>query len=272
LFLFLFLLLGTRYCVLSTIHAQDFTFEKAYQDYIFTQSQYQERLVDFQKAKDNYQKNQTLNLKETARQELYKLLMSREDLLRVYLIATRMKVLENKGLSNEEKQVQIKKIDTEIEWINTHKTKYQESDTVEDLTNKSKETESRYKTNTSISIYESLFYITYGELFDNKKSNLNVYSNLKKYIEKNVVENKFRIDPFNRWFGDIENAEKEITTNEIKAMEKIKKLYTENYNNPANNFNTTIAILEENLNKLGQLNNFVFELLNTIRLQLKLTK
>ena len=47
-----------------TVQAQDFTFTKAREDYVFTEDNYKKDLNDFNLKKASYQKNPTLSLKK----------------------------------------------------------------------------------------------------------------------------------------------------------------------------------------------------------------
>ena len=252
-----------------TVLAQESKFEKSYQDYVFVQSKYTESRSAYQQARDTYEKNGTLSLKENARQKTYQVLINREDLLVVYLTSLKVRLFENSGLNDASKTNLIDKIDNEIKWLNDQKNKYQELDTLEDLFNKSNETKSRYETTTSVIIYDSLFNIVYGDLDLANKDTLSVFNDLKSYIDRGVVEEKLKIDPFDKWFVDIDRLEAEIVKNQNLSVSKIGQLYSQYNNSRRGTFESSLIPIVENIAKTIQLNEYTVELLNAIRAQSK---
>ncbi|KKU10691.1 MAG: hypothetical protein UX13_C0005G0004 [Candidatus Woesebacteria bacterium GW2011_GWB1_45_5] len=249
------------------VGAQDFNFEKAYQDYVFTQGQYRNAYSDYEKAKDFYLKNQTLTLKEEARKKTLTMLRERDQMETVYLTALRLKILEIRGLTGDQKNAIFGKIDTEVAWYQDHKAGYNDGASLEDLFNKSKEPESRYKTHTLPLIYESLFIITLGEQKTIGQDQENIYSALRTTIDENVKTGKLDMNPFNHWFSDIDLIIKNLTQNEERAKTQIQKVYGQTLS-PVSSYNTSLTTLSSSLNLLGQLNQFLIEVLTSIRNQI----
>lgn len=249
------------------VYAQTFDFSKAYQDYQYNQSIYNQSFNDYQEAKGFYLKNPTLTLKEEARKKALLMLKNRDELIRVYLTALRMKIFENKGLSENNKNDIFEKIDTEISWIVNHKASFMDTDTLEILFEKSKESENRYKDKTLPVIYESLFYSSLGAEQKMRSDQEQIYNILRSIIDQDVSKGKYDINPFNRWFTDIEDVIQKIKQNEILSQSNIKKLYDQNHIDPTNIFNTSIDPLNSILGLLSQLNRFLLELLTSIKNQ-----
>ena len=61
--------------LVSSAQAQEFDFTKAYQDYIYNQTIYEQAYSAYDEAKNSYLKNQTLTLKEEARKKLTRCLL-----------------------------------------------------------------------------------------------------------------------------------------------------------------------------------------------------
>src|SRR5512141_2866363 len=83
--LFIIPILITGFLFVKTARAQTFDFNKAYQDYQYTKTVYDQSYPDYQDARNAYQRNPTLSLKEEARQKTLALLMNRDQILSTYL-------------------------------------------------------------------------------------------------------------------------------------------------------------------------------------------
>ncbi len=253
------LVLSALYMVLSTgVQAQEFDFDRAYQDYQFSLTAYDQAYTGFGAARDFYLKNPTLTLKEDARKKTLAMLKSRDQLYIVYLTALRMKIVEVKGLTSDEKGAMFTKIDNEVAWYKSHAENYKDGDFLEDLFNKSSESESRYKTNTSPIIYEALFTISLGEQVGLRQDHEAVYSELRAGVTNP--------DPYSRWFNDIENIVKVLKENEEAAKTQLQKMYSQNYS-PVSSYNSAIATLTTSLKPLSQINEFLIEVATAIKNQ-----
>ena len=254
--IFLFLL-----AFAPSARAQEFDFDKAYQDYIYTQTVYDQTYSEYDKAKNNYLKNPTLTLKEDARKKTQAMLVVRDELFRVYLSTIRMKLLEIKAPVDQG-------LDDEITWYLNHKNVYKLDDPLDDLFGKSKESESRLGSHTSPIAYESLFNISFGEIGNIRVSHEGVYKSLKNSIDLGVSAGILKLDPFNRWFTDIENVLKELDVINTKSKTRMAKMYDSSTLAPKSAFNGAINELSPAAAKLTELNSFLTELLNSIRAQL----
>lgn len=250
----------------KTSLAQILTAEKAYQDYQFSLQTYTNSNSDYEDARDFYLKNQTLTLKEDARKKTLKMLKSRDQLEIVYLTALRARISESKGLSGDERNTIFGVIDNEVSWYKGHSENYKDGDALEDLFNKSKESESRYKTDTLPAIYESLFLITLGDQVGLRTENEAEYQGLKTLVSNGVANGKLDMNPFNRWFTDIDSVITELKANEDKARSQIKAVRTQAYS-ASSAYNSSISTLTNSQSLLSQLNNFLIEVLTSIRNQ-----
>lgn len=250
--------------VSKTTHAQDFNFDKAYQDYVYSLTLHSQAKSDYEKAKTFYLANPTLTLKEDARKKTLAYVLAQDEILRVYLQALRMKIIEIKGLNSQEKDTVVAKLDSEIAWFKTHKEVFKEGDPLEDLFNKEKETESRYASDTAPIIYDALWTASYGEIASIRNLQEGVYKTLNNSINLGVSEGTLKIDPFNRWFSDIENMIKQMDSVNAKSKAKIVKLYDGSSFSPKSTYQSAIEELAPNTANLKQMNGFLEELLNTI--------
>lgn len=248
--------------------AQTFDAAKAYSDYQYQLSIYQQDYSGFQDAKTFYQGNPTLQLKEVARQKTIKMLKDRDNLMSVYLTALRMQILETKGFDDNRKNEVFGRIDSEVDWYKNHISVYLDSDQLVDLFNKSDESKSRYETNTLPIIDESLFDIGQSQEIGLRLSHQEIYSNLKNFINEQVALGKLRIDPFNRWFNDIEAVSELLKKNEAEGTAKIQTIYAHNYG-IGSIYDDSTEILTASVEPITQLNNYLTEMLASIQNQMK---
>lgn len=260
------LLLSLFVFVYKSTLAEGLSSEKAYADFQFSQQVYTNSSSDFEDARDFYIKNETLTLKEDARKKLLKMLSSRDQLELVYITALRTKIVESKGLDESSKSSVFSLIDSEVAWYKDHQLNYKDGDPLEDLFNKSKESESRYKTNTLPIIYETLFLISLGDQVSIRLDNEAEYQGLKTLVSNGVSNGKLDMNPFNRWFSDIESVINTLKTNEEKAKKQISAIHSQSYST-SSSYYSSISTLEDSVVPLSQLNNFLIEVLTSIRNQ-----
>jgi len=189
------------------------------------------------------------------------MLVARDELLRVYLTAIRIKLIENRALVDS-------KLDEEIAWYEAHRASYKADDALDKLFIKSKEAESRFNTKTLPIAYESLFNISYTEIENIRRAHEEVYKSMKNSIDLGVSRGILRLDPFNRWFVDIEGVLNDLDTITLKSKAKIAKMYEGSTIEPKSTFTGAINELTPAITKLVGLNNFLTELLNSINAQL----
>jgi hypothetical protein len=249
------------------VFAQTFDATKAYSDYQYQLSIYEQDDSDFQNAKTFYLANPTLQLKESLRQKTLQMLEDRDQLMVVYLTALRMQILETNGFTDDQKNAIYAKIDPEVAWYQAHITNYLDTDTLTDLFNKSSESQSRYATNTTPIIDESLFDIGLSQEIGLRLAHQQIYTDLKNYINDQVAAGKLKLDPFNMWLNDTDSVLQELENNETTAATKIQGVY-QSYG-MASIYDGSIAILTSSIDPLTQLNNYLTEMDASIQNQMQ---
>jgi hypothetical protein len=249
------------------VFAQTFNSDKAYSDYQFSLTVYYESYSSYQNSRDAFLKNQTLTLKEDARKKTLQMLRDRDQLEIVYITALRTKISETTGLNSDEKNAIFGKIDDEVNWYQIHKGNYKDDDSLETLFNKSAEAESRYKNDTGPKVYESLFLISLGTEIGIKEDQEKIYASLRAVIDSGISGGKLNMDPFNRWYTDIDSIFQNIKQNEDLARTQIQEVYTQNYST-SGSYDTSIATLTSSKKLLSQLNDFLMEVLVSIKNQI----
>ncbi len=245
--------------------AQTLTFDRAYQDYQYNLSVYQEALSSYQNAKNAYLANQTLALKDQARQKTFIFLTDRDGLIIAYLTALRTKIVEINGLSTDEKSGIFGKIDNEVAWYQNHKKSYGEGDSPQDLFNKNKEAERKYKESSLATIDASIADISLGESASLRSEHENIYSDLKNIINDGVSKGILTMSPFNQWYADIDTTVQNLKSAEDLARSQGNQIFNQTYGEGG--FTASIQTISDAKKLLFQLNEFLTEVVNYIKNQ-----
>ena len=136
----------------------------------------------------------------------------------------RIKTLESTGVGNTQKEAIYTQLDPEVIWFGARKNGYLTNDNLEDIVNKSKEEDSRYRTDTLLIIYYSLANISLGEIKSIKDEHIKLYTNLKKESETLVNLGRADASLFDRWFKDIEKELNDISDIEKLTQTEIDKI------------------------------------------------
>ena len=244
----------------KNIFAQDFNFTKAREDFIFTEDNYKKDLADFELKKASYKKNNTLSLKEELRASLYKLIGSRNNLIKNYLTMLRIKTLESVGVDNSVKESIYSKIDPEVSWFDSRKNNYTNDTNLEDLVNKSKEEDSRFKTDTLPIINFTLAHLSLGQIKNLRDENLKIYTSLKKESSDLVTLGRADANLFDRWFSDIDHELNNISEIENSSLIQINLILDKDIYKRQSAYKKAIEILGTSNQSLLKLNGFIKEL------------
>lgn len=140
----LFTLCTLFYALCTSANAQDFTYAKAYQDYLYNFGQYRNFHLEYITAKSEYQTYGTLSSQTKALENTKKMLIARAETFRTYLTAVRMKLKEETSVINYQQNLAYIKLDEQIAFINTHELAIPSASTIDDLIKNSGEFEKKY--------------------------------------------------------------------------------------------------------------------------------
>ncbi|OHD25944.1 MAG: hypothetical protein A2Y38_05705 [Spirochaetes bacterium GWB1_59_5] len=118
--------------------------QQAYQDYLYQLDVYRQTHTDFQVAKNEYEKFQSLTSESTALAKTITMLGARDMLLKSYLFLLNEKLNEDRGLSQTEKQLYQTVIGSEVKFLAEHAGRIPSIGSLEDATVVSRELESHY--------------------------------------------------------------------------------------------------------------------------------
>lgn len=246
------------------VFAQNLTTQKAFNDYLFAQDNYRTSLSSYNLKRDAYLKNPTLSLKEELRLVTFDFLNKRNDYKRTYLTVVRTRATELTGITKDEKEIVFSKIDPEVVWYEKRKNEIKQTDSLEDLLNKSKEEDSRYQTDTLPIIYFSLSNISLSSVIEIKTEHINLYEDLKNEANDLVKLGRADASLFERWYKDINSELAKINDVEKLTRTEIQKIFSADNYQIKKSYEKVVEKLSPAKLNLLQLNKFISELELTI--------
>jgi hypothetical protein len=201
-FLLIIFLLG-----FSPVLAQEFDFNKAYQDYQYNYNLYRSSHIDYIAARSEYLNYRTLTSQTKAIEKTKEMLLNRAETLKTYLTALRIKLRETTGITNYDQNISYLKLDNKVTFISSHKNSLPSAASLEDLVKISTELEKAYPE------IEVLSYQTLGKIIIGKES----------YLRQKINE---QIQMLEEKINEIRNEGEDTTIPErwlIQTKEKIKR-------------------------------------------------
>lgn len=256
-FLVILLISGLALCG-SAVLAEEFDYPRAYQDYEYNYSVYQRAHDDYVLAKARYLQYQTLVSEDEAKKVTLSMLQARDEVVKTLLTAIRMRIRENKGLADSEKESLYKSIDPEVKFYEEHKTKLGSAGSLADLARDSDVAKEHYNSITNLVIYSSLVSVSTGKTSHERKQLEKIILDLKiKVVDIKLAGDK-DVSFLDRLFIDIENKflrsrDKEIQAREtILSGEKSFKDKTEYYNEAISGIQGSFLYLKEGVSYLKE--------------------
>ncbi len=247
----------------NLVKAQEFNFTKAYDDYLFNYNQYRQSYKEYLTAKEAYLSYQTLTSKNQALEKTLKMLKDKDEVIKTYLTALKMKIAETAGISKYEQNILYLKLDNEIEWYGQHKESLNSVATLEDLTSLVEKIAERYKTT------EILIYQTLGAILSGKENNFREKLATKiQQLKEKVGEIRQKGDKdtslIERWLLETENRltrsqEKQFAAQQILAKIESSDLYKNQ------SYNKAQFALEESHQYLKEANSYLKEIIREIK-------
>lgn len=262
----IFILLITNYSLLITPalgQERVFDFSRAYNDYIYTYSQYRLAHTDYVTARQAYLNYKTLTSKNEALNKTSQMLKLRDEVIRTYLTALRMRLAETTGVSNYEQNILYLKLDDEVSWFSNHPEILASAGSLEDLVASAQETQSRYNKT------EVLIYQTLGTILAGRESALREEVNQQiKALKEKLAEIRQRGDKdtavLERWLLEAENRlarsqEKQSASQQILAKARPGD------RNTANIYSQAQYNLEESHQYLKEAHSYLKELIREVK-------
>ncbi len=263
---FIIITLFLFFSFLTWAHAQEtpeFDFNRAYQDYLYTYGQYREAHNEYVTAKEQYLNYKTLTAKTLALEQALAMLQARDETLKTYLTALRMKMAETTGISSYKQNTHYLKLDAEVAWYAEHREELVSAATLEDLVDSSKKAESRHgKT-------EVLSYQALGLIFEGKETNLKSQQEeqidlIKEKLEEIDEKGDKGTSTAERWLLEAENKLTRSQEKMDEAMGILNEMKPSD-RNKLRDYNEAQKLFQESHLYLQEANSYLKELIHEIK-------
>ncbi|OGM29941.1 hypothetical protein A2630_03835 [Candidatus Woesebacteria bacterium RIFCSPHIGHO2_01_FULL_44_10] len=236
--------------LVNVASAQELTAARAYDDYIFTLQRYEDAHQDYVVAKNAYLQNKTLNLQNQAQEKTALMLGARDEVVKAHLTAIRAVLVEERGLSTEEKAPFLSGIDEEVAWWAAD--------------HSAEEAASRYETNTEYIIYRSLFWISVSKTRYVLGSERNLLVDLRNKVSEIAATGDKNTQAIEKWFNDIEDRFNQSEEAEKLAIDSIADL-EKRYGNRQSIYNKAVSLEKEAFLPLVEAKDFFKEIIRVIK-------
>lgn len=244
-----------------------FNFEKAYKDYVFVTDKYNTAHASYQLARAQYFQAKTLASQTKAQEATAAMLISRDDVMKAYLVALRLRLSETEGVSDTTKEGLYARIDTDVAWWANHRDRIDSAASLNDLTTDSTEAQKHFPTSESLS-YEVLSTIPQGKEFVLRNQLTNLLERTKSQINKIRANGDLDTSEAERWVLQTEQKLTRSQDKEISAQSLIASLTAEKTNQQQTKnqtYNQVTATLGESLQYLKEASNYLKEVIKRIK-------
>ncbi|MDP3888569.1 MAG: hypothetical protein Q8Q24_00850 [bacterium] len=250
------------FLVVFPVQAQNFDFSKALQDYSYNYNLYRSNYIEYVAATGEYQRYQTLTSQTKALDLTKVMLKSRDEALRTYLTALRLRLAETPKVTSYQQNLSFTKLDAEIAWLSSHKDSLNSPGTLPDLIKVSDQLQQKYPGIELLS-YQVLGTILTGRENDLRDQVKGSTTDVEKMIEEKRNQG-VNVDKLDRWLLEARNkislseakqADAERTIQNIKVTAK----------NKSKVFNQAQFTYEESNQYLKESVTFLTEILNELK-------
>ncbi len=242
--------------------AQEFNFERAYNDYLYNYNLYRESYNNYTTAREAFLKYQTLTSKNEALDKTKKMLQNQDEVIKTYLTALRIKLMENPGLSTDEQNILFDNLDNEIEWFRQNQEEINSAGSLDDMTSLSEKSKEQYA-ETEVLIYETLGAIFAGKEIDLREEISQQIKSLKEKIGEIRLKGDKNTSLAERWLLEAENSLTQSQEKQFEAQQKLSKV------KPSLDKNRTYNEAQSNLEKshqfLKEANSYLKEIIRELK-------
>lgn len=260
-FLFVFILL--LFYSFTLARSQNFDFNTAYNNYLAIYNQYRSAHEEYVTASQAYLNYQTLTSKTEAFNKTLKMLELRDEVIKTYLTAIRLKLAETTKIANYDQNVLYLKLDSEIAWYAKHRDSLPSAGNLEDLISSSAEAQRKYQ-ETEIFIYPVL-----GAILGGKETGLrNKINQNIEVIKTKLAEIKQKGDKntttAERWLLEAENRLTRSSQKQISAQKTLSQMRTYD-SDKERTYSQAQSTLEESHQYLKEANSNLRELVTEVK-------
>ncbi len=224
---------------ISLVHSQTptpsgaFDFNRAYADYIYNTQLYNDAYSAYQLARSQYLASNTLVAQGNAQTATLKMLQARDEMVKTYLTAIRMRLKETDGISINDLNIAFTQIDNDFTWWGSHKTKLASAGSLDDLVADSGEAYTHYQTTLMI-VYQSLTTIFVGRLDSDRSDMGRLVADLKNKVAQIKINGDKDTSQIERSLIDVDNSISRSASKESEAKNIINTLTLDQNSNESN--------------------------------------
>jgi hypothetical protein len=241
----------------------EFTYQRAYQDYIYYMDLYRQAYNEFQLARSQYLQSKTLTAKSNAQSATLKLLQTRDEVVKTQLTAIRQKIQDTAGISSSEKQLLYSQIDSEVAWFDNHKKALTSAGTLEDLVKDNEAASERYKGTLLVS-YGALNSISVGKIVNFRETISKIITDINKKVSEIRENDDKETQKIERWLLETDNRLTRSREKEQSARNLISSIKPDQ-RNIQDIFNDSQFTLEESYQFIKEANNYLKEIVREIK-------
>lgn len=261
--LFLVILTSIFLLAAPVSFAQNFDYNRAYSDYVFNTDLYNKAYAEYELARAQYMSTQTLAAKGQAQDATLKMLQGRDEMIKTYLTAIRLRIGETGGIPTTEQNLRYTQIDREVSWWNSHKSRLSSAGSLEDLMEDSEEAEEHYG-ETEYAFYQSLGTILFGRL-DKERSELQkLVSDLKIKVEEIKNAKNKDTQKIERWLIEVDNRIERSRSKVAEARSIMTKMKVED-KRKADDFDEVKFTVKESQAYLKEAVNYLKQIITEIK-------
>lgn len=248
----------------NSVSAQEeLTYERAYSDYTYNLAQYQKAYADYQLARTQFLRSQTLGSQTAAQEATLKMLQSRDEVVKTHLTALRKKISDTEGLSGPERELYFSQIDQEVKWYDTHKTNLPSTGSLDDLVDDSAKAEDRYKS-TILVMYNGLAAVSLGKVVNYQDKLTTIIGELKAKISEIRSNGDKDTTKTERWVLEVDNRWTRSRDKITESRMLLSKLKSDS-RDQLSIFNSAQFKAGEGLQFLKEVDNYLVEIIKELK-------
>ena len=244
--------------------AQDFDYQQAFKDYQYNYDLYNRLHDDYRLSRARYMQYKTLVSEEEAKKTTLAMLQARDDTIRTYLTALRLRVMESPGLSESEKESVYKRIDPEVAYIEDHKEKLTSVGSLDDFAKDSDEAKEQYGFSTENVIYNTLVNISVGNTAHKRSQMEEIISALRSKVTEIKGEGDKDVSFIDGFFVEINNKLERSRDKEISALDIIMGSEKSN-KNKVDYYNDAIGSVQQSYLYIKETASYLKEIIRLIK-------
>lgn len=250
---------------------EELTFQKAYDDHVFTQQEYEKAHEDYLLARSQYLQAGTLPAQISVQEKTTLMLQKRDDVVVTYLKALRLRLAESVGVSEINREGLFSRVDTEVRWFEDHRGRVASAGDLGDLVNDSTSAADHYDEFTSLLIFEVLSTIPIGKVTVIRQSMANNLERIKTKTNEIKLNGDLDVTDVEKGINEIQNKLTRSLDKQLEAQVGLQAFKPgqrrSGFSSAATNYNNILGSLDQSLQLLREASSFTRQVLKSIKTQ-----